>query len=166
MHQLGAQSWLVALTFSGIALLNIGLSPIIGRFSDRIGRRAPALSALATAGCALLFMISIPTTISTIVLIAVAGALLLAIGGPGLVIANDGVERQGGGSNEATLLMNFCWGPTAALGAVSAGLVHSQSGAEASFLALIAITVMSCVLIAKRIQPMPVKREISSKQNT
>ena len=54
---------------------------------------------------------------------------------------------------EATLLMNFFWGPTAALGAISAGLVHGASGAESSFLILNAVTFVSFVLMARILKP-------------
>ena len=150
---LGAEPWLIASAFSGIALLDLGLSPLIGQMSDRIGRRFPLLIAFGAASFALLLIVLVQLKLTTAVLIAVVGALLLAVGGPGLAMVGDRVERRGGDVGEATLLMNFFYGPTAALGAISAGLVHGAHGAESSFLILNAITFVSLILMARILKP-------------
>jgi hypothetical protein len=45
--------------------------------------------------------------------------------------------------------MNLFWGPAAALGAISAGLVHGSAGAELSLLILAAIAVVSMVFVRR-----------------
>ena len=43
----------------------------------------------------------------------------------------------------------MAWGPAAALGAISAGLVHGAFGAEVSLLMLSAVAVISLVLVRR-----------------
>ena len=45
--------------------------------------------------------------------------------------------------------MNVFWGPAAALGAISAGIVHGSAGAELSLLMLAAIAVVSLIYVRR-----------------
>ncbi len=149
LDELGASSTIIAIAFSGMAVINVFVAPRIGKASDRIGRRKPLMLSLIVSTFAILIMVATAFEVSTIVLIAIAGAFMLTIAGPGLALVGDGIAREGGDPAHAAFLMNVCWGPAAALGAISAGLVHGAAGAEISLLMLAAVAALSFVFVRR-----------------
>jgi len=87
--------------------------------------------------------------VPTIALISVAGAFMLTVAGPGLALIGDGIRDLGGDPLHSTFLMNVFWGPAAALGAIAAGLVHGQAGAELSLLMLSVVAGGSILLVRR-----------------
>ncbi|MGI9187550.1 MAG: MFS transporter, partial [Gaiellales bacterium] len=149
LDEMGASSTIIAIAFSGIAVINVFVAPRIGKASDRLGRRRPLMLALTVAAIAVFLIIAASFEISTVALIAVAGAFMLAVAGPGLALVGDGVHELGGDPAHATFLMNMFWGPAAALGAISAGLVHGSAGAELSLLMLAIVAVASLIFVRR-----------------
>lgn len=149
LDEMGASSTIVALAFSGIAVINVFVAPRIGKASDRLGRRKSLMLALSVAAIAIVLIIAASFEISTVVLISIAGAFMLAVAGPGLALVGDGVHDLGGDPAHGTFLMNLFWGPAAALGAISAGLVHGSVGAEISLLVLAAVAGISLLRVRR-----------------
>ena len=149
LHELGAGSIIVASAFSGIAIINVFLAPRLGHASDRMGRRRPLMLALAVAAIAIALIAAVSFEISTVVLIAIAGAFMLTVAGPGLALIGDGIIAEGGDPAGATFLMNVFWGPAAAIGAIGAGLVHGAVSAEVSFLLLAGVAAVSAVAVRR-----------------
>lgn len=149
LHELGAAPLFVAVAFSGIATLNIFVASWLGRASDRLGRRNPVMLALAVATISVALIVALAFKISTVVLIAIAGACLLAVAGPGLSLIVDSISRDGGDPAGATLLMNLFWGPAAAIGSIAAGLVHGDFGVQVSLVMLATVAALS-VLVVRR----------------
>jgi predicted MFS family arabinose efflux permease len=145
--ELGGTSLAIAIGFSGIAVINVFLNPRIGNLSDRLGRERPTAIALSGAAIALLAIILAAFEVSTIALIALTGALMMSIGGPGLALIGDEIARRGGDPAQATLLMNLFWGPTAALGAIAAGIFHDAVGAVLAFGMLAAVAAVSAAVV-------------------
>jgi DHA1 family quinolone resistance protein-like MFS transporter len=149
LDEMGASSTIIAVAFSGIAVINVFVAPRIGKASDRMGRRKPLMLALAVAAIAVVLIVAAAIEVSTIALIAIAGAFMLAVAGPGLALVGDGVHDLGGDTAHATFLMNMFWGPAAALGAITAGLVHGSGGAELSLLMLVGVAGISLLLVRR-----------------
>jgi predicted MFS family arabinose efflux permease len=149
LDEMGASSTIVALAFSGIAVINVFVAPRIGKASDRLGRRKPLMLALSVAAIAIVLIIAASLEISTVALISIAGAFMLAVAGPGLALVGDGVQDLGGDPAHGTFLMNMFWGPAAALGAISAGFVHGSAGAELSLLVLAAVAGISLLRVRR-----------------
>ena len=149
LDEVGAGATVIAIAFSGIAVINVFVAPKIGQASDRLGRRRPLMLALAVAGIAVVLIAAAAFEVSTVALIAIAGAFMLAVAGPGLALVGDGIHEEGGDPAHATFLMNLFWGPSAALGAIAAGLVHGSIGAEVSLLMLAAIVALSFVFVRR-----------------
>jgi DHA1 family solute carrier family 18 vesicular amine transporter 1/2 len=141
LTEIGACSTIIAIAFSGIAVINVFVAPRIGKASDRLGRRKPLMLALIVATIALLLITAASFETSTIVLIAIAG--------PGLALVGDGIHELGGDPAQGTFLMNMFWGPAATLGAISAGLVHGSIGSEVSLLMLAVVAASSVVLVRR-----------------
>ena len=149
LTELGASSTIIAIAFSGIAVINVFVAPRLGKASDRLGRRKPLMLALSVATIALLLIAAASFETSTVMLIAIAGAFMLAIAGPGLALVGDGIHELGGDPTHSTFLMNMFWGPAATLGAISAGLVHGSTGAEVSLLMIAVVAASSLVLVRR-----------------
>jgi len=149
LTEIGASSTIIAIAFSGIAVINIFVAPRIGKASDRLGRRKPLMLALIVATIAISLIAAAAIETSTVVLIAIAGAFMLAIAGPGLALVGDGVRELGGDPAHGTFLMNMFWGLAAAFGAISGGLVHGSIGAEVSLLMLAVVAASSVVLVRR-----------------
>jgi MFS family permease len=149
LNEMGASATIVAVAFSGIAVINVFVAPRIGKASDRLGRRKPLMLALAVSAIAIILMAAAAFEVSTVALISIAGAFMLAAAGPGLALVGDGVHELGGDPAHGTFLMNMFWGPAAALGAISAGFVHGSTGAELSLLMLAAVAGISLVLVRR-----------------
>jgi len=149
LDEIGAGSTIIAIAFSGIAVINVFVAPRIGKASDRLGRRKPLMLALVVASIAIFLIVAVAFEVSTVALIAIAGAFLLAVAGPGLALVGDGINDLGGDPAHGTFLMNVTWGPAAALGAISAGLVHGSVGAERALLLLCAVAVISLVIVRR-----------------
>jgi len=149
LDELGASSTIIAIAFSGIAIINVFVAPRIGKASDRLGRRKPLVLALIVAAIAISLIIAATSEISTVALIAIAGAFMLAIAGPGLALVGDGIHDLHGDPAHAAFLMNMAWGPAAALGAITAGFLHGATGAELSLLMLATIAAVSILLVRR-----------------
>jgi predicted MFS family arabinose efflux permease len=149
LHELHAGSFLVALAFSGIAILNVALAPRLGRASDRLGRRQPLTLALTVSTIAIALIAATAFQMSTVVLIAIAGAFMLAVAGPGLALIGDGISQANGDPAGATFLMNVFWGPAAALGSIAAGFVHGAYGVVMSLLMLMAVAAASIAAVRR-----------------
>lgn len=149
LHELGSGPLMVALAFSSMAVINVFVHPWIGKASDRLGRRKPLLLAFTVSTIAVGLIAAVSFQVSTVALIAIAGSSLRAVAGPGLALVGDGVKELGGDPEQGTFLTNLFWGPTAALGAICAGLVHGSVGVEISLLMLAAVTAFSFVLVRR-----------------
>jgi DHA1 family inner membrane transport protein len=145
--ELGGTSLAIAAAFSGIAVINVFLNPRIGRLSDRVGRERPVALTLLVAAAMLVAIALAAFEASTIVLIAMTGALMTAIGGPGLAMVGDEIARHGGDPAQATFLMNLSWGPTAVVGAIAAGVFHGHVGAELALALLCAVALATAAVV-------------------
>ncbi|KGG26296.1 hypothetical protein EV13_0248 [Prochlorococcus sp. MIT 0702] len=88
----------------------------------------------------------------SLILVAIATAFILAVAGSGLVLVDDGFLMRCQVSNEATLLMNFCWGPVTALGSIAAVFMHGASDAVLSILLLTVVVLFSAGLSLRNLQ--------------
>lgn len=148
---LGTSPHSIALAFSGIALIGVFLTPQIGKWSDRVGRRRPTLLALGLSLIAMVLIFVTDATLANIGLIAIAGAGISAVAGPGLALVGDAIRERGGDSTQATFLMNLCWGPAAALGAILAGQFHGGWGGKGALLMLSLIVTISILTVRMNI---------------
>jgi len=74
------------------------------------------------------------------------------VDGPGFALVGDGVESLGGNSADTTFLVNLSWGPSAALGAILAGVCHDAVGANLSFAVLAAVAAVSAGIVYRRLR--------------
>ena len=75
--------------------------------SDRTCRHRPSLLALLMAVFALTLIVIDSLKLTSLILVAIAAAFILAVAGPGLVLVDDGLLMRCQVSHEAKSLMNF-----------------------------------------------------------
>ena len=75
--------------------------------SDRTCRHSPSLLALLTAVFALTLIVIDSLKLTSLILVAIAAAFILAVAGPGLVLVDDGLLMRCQVSHEVKSLMNF-----------------------------------------------------------
>ena len=148
----GGSALLIAIAFSGMAVLYVFSSPTLGRISDVRGRRQPIIFLMLLATLPLLLLTLADVPIPSVALIAIGGTLFTLVGGPSFALLSDSVQERGGTAAESTFLMSLYWGPSSALGAILAGIFHGVVGAELSFLFLAGTTVASAGLVARYIR--------------
>jgi len=145
----GGSSLMIAIAFSGMAGLYVVTSPTLGRISDERGRRQPIIALLLLAVFPLVLLALTTQPLPTVALIIIGGTLFTLVGGPGFALFSDLILERGGTTVEASFLKNLNWGLSAALGSIIAGLFHGAAGAEASFLFLAALLMVSASVVAR-----------------
>ena len=75
--------------------------------SDRKCRHRPSFLALLTAVFALTLIVIDSLKLTSLILVAIAAAFILAVAGPGLVLVDDGLLMRCQVSHEAKSLMNL-----------------------------------------------------------
>jgi len=147
LDEVGSSALMIGIAFGAMAVITAVLEPILGRMSDKWGRRRPLLILMLLAVIAMSMLIPIQERVALLVLIAIAGSFFSVVDGPGFALVGDGVESLGGNDTDTTFLVNLSWGPFAALGAIVAGVCHDVAGAALSFGVLTAVTAFSAGLI-------------------
>ncbi len=152
LDEMGGGHLMVAIAFSSMAVINVFMHPWVGKAIDVIGRKKPLMVALLVSTIAIGLIAAPSFAIATVALIAIAGSSIRIIMGPGLALIGDGLSESGGDPERRTFLTNLLWGPTAALGAISAGLVHGSLGVEISLVVLATITAISYLMVRRLAQ--------------
>ena len=147
LDEVGASALMIGIAFGTMAVITAILEPIVGRVSDTWGRRPPLMVLMLLTAIAMSLLISIHERVALVALIAIAGSVFSVVDGPGFALVGDGVESLGGNDTTTTFLVNLSWGPSAAFGAVLAGVCHDVAGAALSFGVLAAVTAFSAGLV-------------------
>jgi MFS family permease len=155
LDELGAGAGLIGAAWLVAAALESGVSPVVGRVSDRRGRLVPCLIGLAL-GAVLTVLFTLPTrqwaVVALVVLAAPSVGMLWA---PSMALLSDGAEALGIAQGFAFALSNLGWsiGQTAG-SAASARLADATSDAV-PYLGLSAICVVTLAVLihARRTTP-------------
>jgi MFS family permease len=152
LDEVGASALMIGIAFGGMAVITAILEPVVGRVSDKRGRRRPLTALMLLTAIAMSMLMSIHEREAMVVLIAIAGSFFSVVDGPGFALVGDGVESLGGNSADTTFLVNLSWGPSAALGAILAGVCHDAVGANLSFAVLAAVAAVSAGIVYRRLR--------------
>ena len=152
LDEAGTSALLIGIAFGGMAVITTILEPIAGRVSDRWGRRRPLMVLMLLTAIAMSMLILIHERVALVMLIAIGGSVFSVMDGPGFALVGDGVESLGGNAAATTFLVNLSWGPSAALGAIVAGVCHDAVGADLSFAVLATVAAVSAGIIYRRMR--------------
>jgi MFS family permease len=125
----------IALTFFGVGLIEVAINPLLGRFSDRVGRRRPLRLALAFSAGAAAGLALVSTTAGLVVLVALAGVGFGGLNTPGLALISDRTQAAGLAQGLGFAAMTLTWGVGSLVGPGLGGLLADASGDKVPYLA-------------------------------
>lgn len=158
IDELGGGHAAIAGGFITGAALEAGLAPLVGRYSDRIGRRAPFVVGIGICAFAMLAIAAAGA------LAPILGALILGSLGagvcftPALTTLSETAEASRLHQGFAAGLSNMAWAAGQTLGAVAGGAAASAAGYEAPSVAIAVLLVITAVYAYRVLTP-PIVRQ-------
>ncbi len=151
LDDFGAGAGLIGAAWLGAAALESGVSPVVGRVSDRRGRLFPCLIGLAL-GAVLMLLFTLPTEQWQVVtLVMLAAPSIGMLWAPSMALLSDGAEALGIAQGFAFALSNLGWsiGQTAG-SAASARLADATSDAVPYVLLSVTCVATLAILLRAR----------------
>lgn len=151
--ELGGGHAAIAAGFVAGAALEAGLAPVVGRYSDRVGRRIPFVIGIGICACA---MIGIAAAQA---LGPVLGALILGSLGAGICFApalttlSETADLSGLHQGFAAGLSNMAWAAGQTVGALAGGGVASAAGYAVPSLAVAALLLVTSAYAYRSLAP-------------
>lgn len=149
INGLGGGHALIAGGFIGGAAIESVLSPIAGRLSDKVGRRAPyvlGMSICAVAMVVFALAASLPVVILSLLITSLGSGLCFA---PAMTLISDAAEESGLHQGYAVGVTNMAWAAAQVLGGVAGAGVAGATGDAAPSIA-IAVILVATILYAFR----------------
>ncbi len=149
LNRLGAGALVIAGAFLGSAAVEIVLSPLVGRLSDRRGRMVPVrLSLVAAIGVSVLAPVLRPASVLVVLLVIglpAFGTLFV----PAAAMIGDGADRRQLHHGLAYGLGNLAWAAGQGVAAAAAGAL-AQATVDAVPYLLLATTMACTALVLRR----------------
>ena len=140
MDELGAGAAVIAGCFLVAAGLEAIVAPVVGRISDRRGRRAPALAGLA-AGAVVMALLPWPDAAWQLgALIVIAAPAIGILWSPAIATLSDGAERHGIEQAIAFALVNVAWAFGQTAGSAGSARLADATSDSAPYLLLAAVS--------------------------
>jgi MFS family permease len=149
LHRLGWGAAAVGTVFFLSAIFEAFVHPMLGRWSDRSGYRAPVfVGLLASIGILLLLTwVANPWVIGLLVVLA-AGAFNATLV-PGTALFSRGTEKAGMDRAVAFAITNFAWASGYAVGAPVGGFLADLRGDALSYLVLTVVCLATIVALRR-----------------
>jgi DHA1 family multidrug resistance protein-like MFS transporter len=135
----------IGVTFFAAGIVEVVLNPLLGRLSDRVGRRAPTRLALGASVvvAALLAISSSPAVI--VALVCAAGIAFGGLNTPGIANVSDRAEAAGLAQGVAFGALVLAWGAGNLAGPVTAGFLAEHGGDAVPYFAAGALCLLTLV---------------------
>ena len=148
LDALGAGAAAIAACFVAAAALEAIIAPLVGRLSDRHGRRAPALAGLA-GGAIAMALLPWPTTAWQLgALVVLAAPAIGVLWAPAIAMLSDGAEAHGIEQAIAFALVNLAWAVGQTAGAAgSARLAEAAGSDRGPYLVLTVVCALSFAVL-------------------
>jgi len=153
---LGGGHFLIAAGFIAGAALEAVLAPVVGRYSDRAGRRTPFVVGLSICAMAMAAI-----AIGEAMGIVMAGLILTSLGGgicftPALTMLSEVAESSSLHQGYAAGLSNMAWAAGQVVGGLAGGAAASVAGNAAPSLVIIALLLATVAYSFRALAPPPV----------
>jgi MFS family permease len=143
MDELGAGATVIAGCFLVAAGLEAIVAPVVGRISDRRGRRAPALAGLA-AGAVVMALLPWPSEAWQLgALIVLAAPAIGILWSPAIATLSDGAERHGIEQAIAFALVNVAWAFGQTAGSAGSARLADATSDSVPYLLLAAVSALT-----------------------
>ncbi len=152
----GWGTFAIAAVFFASGLAEVVLNPVLGRFSDRVGRRRPIRAALAASIVVALALATSSSAAMIALLVCAAGISFGSLYTPGMSLTSHRAETAGLAQGLAFGVMNTAWALGEVLGPSAGGALADSVGDAAPYLvgaALCAATLVSTYRVADTLRP-------------
>lgn len=154
---LGGGHVLIAGGFIAGAALEAALAPIVGRYSDRAGRRMPfmvGLSICAVAMAAIAIGQSMGIVMTGLILTSLGGGICFT---PALTMLSEMAESSSLHQGYAAGLSNMAWAAGQVVGGLAGGAAASVAGNAAPSLVIIALLLVTVAYSSRALASPPVR---------
>jgi MFS family permease len=149
LARLGATSTVIAVTFLSSAVIESGVSPLAGRFSDRFGPRRPVLIGLA-AGTLFGAGVSLPGSLPWLIAVLVLGMPFFgSLYTPAAAMIGESAEEQQLNHGLAFALANLTWAAGQAVAASGGGVLAEATSDAVPYLLLGAACLATLVAMVR-----------------
>jgi MFS family permease len=155
IDDLGGGSAAVAAGFTAGAALEAVLAPLVGRFSDRRGRRAPVATGLAVCAAGIVAVPlagSVAVVLATLVLLSFGAGLAFA---PAMAALSDAAGAVGLPQALAAGLLNLAWAAGQMSGSAGGGGLAGAFGYAVPCVALAVLMLGTALAVAPRARAAP-----------
>ena len=123
--------------------------PLLGRWTDRSGYRAPVVAGLVVSICILLILAWAVNPWLLAVLVVLAGGAFNATLVPGTALFSRGTEKAGLDQAVAFAITNFAWASGYAVGAPLGGALADLGGDALSYFVLMGVCSVTLALVGR-----------------
>jgi MFS family permease len=152
----GWGAFAIALVFFGAGLVEVVLNPLLGRFSDRVGRLIPIRASLFASALAAAALAAASGAVMIAVLICFASISFGSLYTPSMSLASHRAEAVGLAQGLAFGVVNTAWAFGELVGPTAGGALAESAGDAAPYLvgaALCALTLAATYRVAGRMRP-------------
>lgn len=158
IDELGGGHVVIAGGFIVGAALEAGLAPIVGRYSDRVGRRIPFVTGIGICACAMVGIAAagaLGPVLAALILGSLGAGICFA---PALTALSETADLSGLHQGFAAGLSNMAWAAGQTAGALMGGAVASAAGYAVPSLAIAALLLVTSAyayrsLVSPMVQP-------------
>jgi predicted MFS family arabinose efflux permease len=149
LDDLGVSAAAIGAAWLAAALLETGVSPTVGRISDRRGRLFPCLIGLAS-GTALMLLFPWPDSAwALIVLVILSAPLIGTLWAPSMAMLSDGAEALGIAQGFAFALSNLGWSVGQTAGYAASARLADLTSDTVPYLLLSGLCLASFLVLAR-----------------
>jgi MFS family permease len=153
IDELGGGHVAIAAGFIVGAALEAGLAPIVGRYSDRVGRRIPFVVGIGICACAMVG-IAAAQALGPVLAALIVGSLGAGICfAPALTTLSETADLSGLHQGFAAGLSNMAWAAGQTAGALAGGGVASAAGYAVPSLAIAALLLVTSAYAYRSLVP-------------
>jgi MFS family permease len=160
--RLGDLGWgaiAIGVLFVAAATIEMVISPVLGRLSDRRGRLPVVRVALLGAAAVSAALAFAGGAIPNVILVLAASAAYGALFAPAMALVSEGAEHAGLAQGLAFGFMNACWAIGNALGPTAGGALGERAGDALPFLLASAVCLVTVAAVWARRAPEPATAE-------
>lgn len=151
--ELGGGHMVIAGGFIVGAALESALAPVVGRYSDRVGRRIPFVTGIGICACAMVGLAgaqALGPVLAALILGSLGAGICFA---PALTRLSETADTSGLHQGFAAGLSNMAWAAGQTVGAVAGGGAASAVGYAAPSLAIAALLVFTSAYAYRSLLP-------------
>jgi MFS family permease len=152
----GWGAFAIAGVFFGAGLVEVVLNPVLGRFSDRVGRLVPIRASLAASAVMAAALASASSAVAIAALVCVASISFGSLYTPSMSLASHRADAAGLAQGLAFGVVNTAWACGELIGPTLGGALAESAGDAAPYLvgsSLCVLTLAATYRVAGRMRP-------------